>query len=94
MHIIITVRDIVTVIIMGLLILIIVGGLVKICINRLLYKLGYYKNCFKCKHYKITDVASTGDCCWYECIKHNKENRHSFNDSILLKHCKNFEPKN
>ena len=47
MSIVITVKDIVTVIIIALLILIIVGGLVKICINRLLYKLGYYKNCFK-----------------------------------------------
>lgn len=50
------------------------------------------KNCYKCKYYKLYDVASCGDCCWYECIKHNrKDNGVSMNEKEKLVRCKDFK---
>lgn len=52
------------------------------------------KNCYECKYYKLDDVASCGDCCWYRCIKHNrKDNATSMNTREHLERCKDFKVK-
>lgn len=48
-------------------------------------------NCYKCKHYKLNDVASVGDCCWYKCTKLDRVDRHSFNDKEIYKKCNYYE---
>lgn len=49
------------------------------------------KNCYECKHYKLDNVASCGDCCWYRCIKHNrKDNGVSMNEEEHYERCKDF----
>lgn len=49
------------------------------------------KNCYECKYYKLDDVASCGDCCWYRCTKHNrKDNGVSMNERVHLERCKDY----
>lgn len=50
------------------------------------------KNCYKCKFYKLDDVASCGDCCWYRCTKHNrKDNGVSMNENEHYEKCNDFK---
>lgn len=51
----------------------------------------FCKNCFKCKHYKLYNVAGSGDCCWYRCDKLDITNSHSMNDTVYYKKCKYYE---
>lgn len=53
----------------------------------------FKKNCFKCKYYKLSDVASFGDRCWYTCIKNDAEEVHSFNDREKYVKCEKFKKK-
>ena len=49
------------------------------------------KNCYKCKYYKLHDVASAGGYCWYKCTKNNRiDSGCSFNNSEHYEKCKNF----
>ena len=49
------------------------------------------KNCYECKHYKLDNVASCGDCCWYRCTKHNrKDDGVSMNETEHYERCKDF----
>lgn len=51
------------------------------------------KNCYECKYYKLDDVASCGDCCWYRCTKHKrKDNGVSMNEKYHFEKCKDFKP--
>lgn len=53
------------------------------------------KNCYDCKYYKLDDVASCGDCCWYRCTKHDrKDNGTSINTRTHLERCKDFKEDN
>ena len=52
------------------------------------------KNCYECKHYKLHDVASCGDGCWYKCTKHNrKDSCVSMNETEHYEKCKFFTNK-
>lgn len=50
------------------------------------------KNCYECKYYKLYDVASCGDGCWYKCTKcDRKDNCVSMNERVHLERCKDFK---
>ncbi len=51
----------------------------------------FKKNCFNCKHYKLSNVASAGDTCWYRCSKTQKENMHSMNDKEHFEKCSEYK---
>lgn len=51
----------------------------------------FCKNCFKCKYYKLYNVAGYGDCCWYKCHKLDKINKHTMNDNVFYERCKYYE---
>lgn len=53
----------------------------------------FKKNCFKCKYYKLHDVASFGGVCRYKCTLKNIYCKHNFNDRVKLTKCKEFEMK-
>lgn len=55
------------------------------------YDLKHKKNCFKCKYYKLDDVASCGDKCWYRCNKYNRIDDHSMNNHYNFVKCDNYE---
>lgn len=79
--------DIIAVLLMLIIILCFVINLIYNKIKRL-----GKKNCYKCKYYKLHDVASAGDCCWYKCIKKERiDNGCSFNNSEHYEKCKLFE---
>lgn len=49
------------------------------------------KNCYECKHYKLDNVASCGDCCWYRCTKHNRKDKGvSMNENVHYEKCEDF----
>lgn len=53
----------------------------------------FKKNCFRCKYYKLHDVASVGNRCTYKCTLKNIYCNHNFNDRVKLTKCKEFEIK-
>ena len=55
------------------------------------YDSKFKKNCFKCKYYKLDDVASFGDKCWYRCHKHNRVDDHTMNCSYNFIKCDDYE---
>lgn len=49
------------------------------------------KNCYKCKFYKLNNVASCGDGCWFICTKHNrKDDCVSMNESEHYERCNDY----
>ena len=56
------------------------------------YNRTFRKNCFECRNYYLSNVASYGDCCWFKCKKHNEfDDRHSMNDRYYYRKCNDFE---
>lgn len=54
----------------------------------------FKKNCYKCKHYKLYDVASAGDMCWYKCnLKDERDIGTSMNTRYRYVRCKNYKSK-
>lgn len=53
----------------------------------------FKKNCFKCKHYNLFDVASVGNRCRYKCNKLNRMDSHNMNNHYNFIKCKLFETK-
>lgn len=54
----------------------------------------FKKDCYKCKHYDLYDVASAGDLCWYKCdLKEERDVGTSMNTKCKYVRCKNFENK-
>lgn len=54
----------------------------------------FKKDCYKCKHYDLYDVASAGDLCWYKCdLKNERDIGTSMNTRCRYVRCKNFEKK-
>lgn len=52
------------------------------------------KNCYECKYYKLDNVASCGDCCWYRCTKYNrKDDGTSMNTREHYEKCNCFDVK-
>lgn len=86
MKVIISIRDIITFVVIGLAIII---SIITTIIEEI--KKNRKKNCYECKYYKLDDVASCGDCCWYRCTKHNrKDNGVSMNEEEHYERCKDF----
>ena len=65
--------------------------IIKSIIDFIKIKSGKYKNCFKCKNYKLEGVASAGDCCWYKCKYKDDNDTHSMNDWEYYCKCDKFE---
>ena len=81
--------NLIDIIIISIILLIIAISIIKIIIEEI-KKIGK-KNCYDCKHYKLDNVASCGDCCWYRCTKHNrKDNGVSMNETEHFERCKDF----
>lgn len=53
----------------------------------------FKKNCFKCKHYNLFDVASYGDSCRHKCTLKERYDSHSINSNYKFVKCKEFENK-
>lgn len=68
MKVIISIWDIIIFGIIGIIIIISIISLIAEEIK----KIGK-KNCYNCKYYKLDNVASCGDGCWYRCTKHNRK---------------------
>lgn len=84
--IVISIRDIIAFVIIGIAI---VGSIVIGIINRI-KKIGK-KNCYKCKHYDLYDVASCGDSYRYKCNKHNRiDDSVSMNEEEHYERCENY----
>jgi hypothetical protein len=78
------------ILILGIIGIIVIGSIIYATIKNIC-DIGK-KNCYECKYYKLDDVASCGDCCWYKCSKHNrKDNGVSMNERVHLERCKDFE---
>lgn len=84
--IIINLVDLIPIVIIAILILVMI---INIIITSIANK--FKKNCFECKYYKLDDVASCGDRCWYRCSKYNTRQGHSMNDRAHFVRCKMFE---
>ena len=79
------------VLIVGILIIVVVGivELAKTIRNRL-----FRKNCFKCKHWDLCDVASMGNGCKYRCKKTGfRSGMIDMNLNKYYKKCNEFEEK-
>ena len=72
-------------------IILIIGGI--ICIKDWLQQKVFktHHNCFDCKYYRLHDVASYGDKCWYKCNKLDNIDSHSMNDRAQIRKCKYYE---
>lgn len=78
------------ILILGIIGIIVIGSIIYATIKTIC-DIGK-KNCYECKYYKLNDVASCGDCCWYKCAKHNrKDNGVSMNEKVHLERCKDFK---
>ena len=53
----------------------------------------FRQNCYKCKYWKLFDVAGSGGICWYKCQKNclKEQIRQDFNDDEYYTKCKQFE---
>lgn len=74
-----------------LVVLVLIVLLVQGVIN--LYRKLFKKNCFKCKHWYLANVASFGDGCDYRCKKTGRCTPHmiSFNCHEWWVKCKEYE---
>lgn len=67
-------------------------GIINLIYNFITRKLlKTHHNCFKCKFYKLYNVASVGDRCCYKCDKLNQINDHTMNDHEYWKKCRYFK---
>ena len=81
----------------------VVGLLGLVAVGCILYEIGvylihkwFYKNCRKCKHCKLRNVASCGDGADYSCEVSDKPNRLNKNGMVkfhepIWRRCKKFE---
>jgi len=53
----------------------------------------FKKNCYKCKHYNLFDVASVGDGCRYKCSKFDRIDHSGMNTRVHYEKCNEFESK-
>ena len=53
----------------------------------------FRQNCYKCKYWKLSNVAGSGGICWYRCQKNclKQEIRQEFNDNEYYTKCKEFK---
>lgn len=88
----ITINDIISFILIGLLIL---GFITYIGYGfiRERFDRKFRKNCYKCKHWKLNNVAGSGGIAWYKCEKNCLEDeiRQDFNDTEYYVKCEKFE---
>lgn len=90
--IVITINNIISFILLGLLILGITIYMIYAFIRGMLDR-KFKKNCYECKYWQLNDVSGSGGIAWYKC-KNNcfkDEVRQDFNDNYYYVKCDKFE---
>jgi hypothetical protein len=86
--IVITLKDIIGLIILGIFILIFIISFIKAWLDSI-----FKKNCYECKHYKFYSTHSCGDSCDYKCYKKDRIDVANYNDTIHYEKCDDFDRK-
>lgn len=88
----ITISEIIGIGILALLFLLVIILFIYAIIDSWIDK-HFRKNCYKCKYWKLSNVAGFGDKCWYKCNKNclKEEISQGMNDREYYVKCNKFE---
>lgn len=90
MQIVVTVSELIEMIVVAIAVL---GIVISILIYFILgwFNKHFRQNCYKCKNWKLTDVASFGNRCCYTCEKQNKAFAQDMNDKERYVKCADYQ---